>query len=286
MSPDTGQLALRLAKQIEGSGPISVAEYMRASNNEYYGAGDPFGVEGDFITAPEISQMFGELIGMWLTDLYLRQNSPANCHYVELGPGRGTLAADALRAMVPVDLRPPERAGELGNEFGLVILELAITSARASQRLAITKTRMDALKHSPEAMAIRVLFEIFGHGPKALEDVANVLFGSKASIVMTNVMGPSEVLYLAGVPIDRLMAWAPHPGKELGMAISIMSYHGKACVTIGADAGLVPDPELIADLFNREFQTMLRSAKSVTASSAKHRIASNKSQRHSGTAIR
>lgn len=106
MSPDTGQLALRLAKQIEGSGPISVAEYMRASNGEYYGAGDPFGVEGDFITAPEISQMFGELIGMWLTDLYLRQNSPSNCHYVELGPGRGTLAADALRAMSKFEFAP------------------------------------------------------------------------------------------------------------------------------------------------------------------------------------
>ena len=106
MSPDTGHLALRLAKQIEGSGPISVAEYMRAANEEYYAKGDPFGVEGDFITAPEISQMFGELIGMWLTDIWMRQNRPANCHYVELGPGRGTLAADALRAMAQFEFAP------------------------------------------------------------------------------------------------------------------------------------------------------------------------------------
>lgn len=106
MSPDTGQLALRLAKQIEGSGPISVAEYMRAANNEYYGRADPLGVDGDFITAPEISQMFGELVGMWLTDMWLRHNSPRNCHYVELGPGRGTLAADALRAMARFEYAP------------------------------------------------------------------------------------------------------------------------------------------------------------------------------------
>ncbi len=106
MSPDAGQLALRLAKQIEGSGPISVAEYMRAANNEYYASGDPFGVEGDFITAPEISQMFGELVGMWLTDIWLRRRSPAGCHYVEFGPGRGTLAADALRAMAQFDFAP------------------------------------------------------------------------------------------------------------------------------------------------------------------------------------
>ena len=81
---------------------------MRAANEEYYGRGDPFGVEGDFITAPEISQMFGELVGMWLTDLWMRKGTvPANCHYVELGPGRGTLAADALRAMQQFGFEPP-----------------------------------------------------------------------------------------------------------------------------------------------------------------------------------
>lgn len=106
MSPNAGQLALRLAKQIEGSGPISVAEYMRAANEDYYAKGDPFGVEGDFITAPEITQMFGELVGMWLTDIWLRQNRPSNCQYIELGPGRGTLAADALRAMAQFEFVP------------------------------------------------------------------------------------------------------------------------------------------------------------------------------------
>ncbi len=110
MSPDerveTEPLAPRLARQIDGSGPVSVAEYMRQSNTEYYDRSDPLGTDGDFVTAPEISQMFGEMIGMWLTDLWLRANSPANCHYVELGPGRGTLAADALRAMSRFDWSP------------------------------------------------------------------------------------------------------------------------------------------------------------------------------------
>ena len=77
---------------------MSVAEYMRMANTAYYGRADPLGVEGDFITAPEISQMFGEMVGIWLSDLWLRHR-PARCHYVELGPGRGTLAADALRTM-------------------------------------------------------------------------------------------------------------------------------------------------------------------------------------------
>ena len=72
MSPETNHLALRLAKQIEGSGPISVSEYMREANREYYNRADPLGSEGDFITAPEISQMFGELVGLWLADLWIR----------------------------------------------------------------------------------------------------------------------------------------------------------------------------------------------------------------------
>ena len=97
VSPDTAQVALRLGQQIDTTGPISVAEYMQVANTAYYGSGDPLGVEGDFITAPEISQMFGEMVGIWLSDIWLRHHSPSHCHYVELGPGRGTLAADVLR---------------------------------------------------------------------------------------------------------------------------------------------------------------------------------------------
>jgi NADH dehydrogenase [ubiquinone] 1 alpha subcomplex assembly factor 7 len=106
VSPELNLLAAQLAKQIEASGPISVAEYMRAANAEYYGKGDPFGADGDFVTAPEISQMFGELVGLWLTDLWLRNNSPGNCHLLELGPGRGTLMADALRSMANFNFAP------------------------------------------------------------------------------------------------------------------------------------------------------------------------------------
>jgi len=106
VSPEQNQLALRLAKQIEATGPIPVSEYMRASNEEYYNRADPLGVDGDFITAPEISQMFGELIGLWFADLWMRQNRAEPINYVELGPGRGTLAADALRAMRRFELNP------------------------------------------------------------------------------------------------------------------------------------------------------------------------------------
>ncbi len=104
--PDTGQIALMLSRQIEGSGPISLAEYMRTANDAYYNREDPLGVDGDFITAPEISQMFGELVGLWLADIWMRANRPANCYYAELGPGRGTLAADALRSVAQFEFTP------------------------------------------------------------------------------------------------------------------------------------------------------------------------------------
>lgn len=84
---------------------MTVADYMAAANAHYYATRDPLGAGGDFTTAPEISQMFGEIVGIWIADLWSRAGRPA-FHYVELGPGRGTLAADALRAMARFECKP------------------------------------------------------------------------------------------------------------------------------------------------------------------------------------
>ncbi|MBV8238231.1 MAG: SAM-dependent methyltransferase [Sphingomonas sp.] len=80
---------------------------MAAANAHYYATRDPLGAAGDFTTAPEISQMFGELIGLWAADLWDRAGRPADALWVELGPGRGTLTADALRAMRAAGFVPP-----------------------------------------------------------------------------------------------------------------------------------------------------------------------------------
>ena len=103
---DRSDITPRLQRLIEATGPIPVALFMAEANAAYYAARDPLGRDGDFITAPEISQMFGELTGLWLADLWDQAGRPPAA-YVELGPGRGTLAADALRAMRPVGLAPP-----------------------------------------------------------------------------------------------------------------------------------------------------------------------------------
>ena len=88
-----------LRERIAAEGPITVETYMEACNAYYYATRDPLGARGDFTTAPEISQMFGEMIGGALADCWRRAGSPADAIYAELGPGRGTLAADALRVL-------------------------------------------------------------------------------------------------------------------------------------------------------------------------------------------
>jgi NADH dehydrogenase [ubiquinone] 1 alpha subcomplex assembly factor 7 len=91
-------LSAIFARLIANTGPISLMHYMGEANARYYASRDPLGSGGDFITAPEISQMFGELVGLWLVDIWIRAGRPEPVLYVELGPGRGTLARDALRA--------------------------------------------------------------------------------------------------------------------------------------------------------------------------------------------
>jgi len=96
-------LGQRVAALIAAQGPISIAEYMTLALHDpregYYATHDPLGAGGDFITAPEVSQMFGELIGLWMAAVWREMGSPKPVHIVELGPGRGTLMGDALRAM-------------------------------------------------------------------------------------------------------------------------------------------------------------------------------------------
>ncbi|RJG55973.1 class I SAM-dependent methyltransferase [Sphingobium terrigena] len=106
MSAEPLSLSERLARQIAAGGPISVAHYMAEANQHYYATRDPLGADGDFTTAPEISQMFGELVGLCLADIWMRSGRKPGPLYAELGPGRGTLAADALRAMESAALAP------------------------------------------------------------------------------------------------------------------------------------------------------------------------------------
>ena len=100
------ELETLIRAKIESDGPMPVAEYMELAlghpEHGYYIKGDPFGVAGDFTTAPEISQVFGELIGMWAAVTWQQMGSPDRTILIECGPGRGTLMSDALRAAASV----------------------------------------------------------------------------------------------------------------------------------------------------------------------------------------
>ena len=113
---------------IAHEGPISVERYMGLCLQHYYATRDPFGAAGDFTTAPEISQMFGELIGLWCIEVWHAMGRPNPVRIVELGPGRGTLMADALRAarLVPA----------FGEAAAVHLVETSPT-LRERQRLAL-----------------------------------------------------------------------------------------------------------------------------------------------------
>ena len=92
-------LVAELAARIQKSGPMTVAAFMESAASYYYAVKSPFGTEGDFTTAPEVSQMFGEMIGAWFVDLWLQMGRPEHVQLIELGPGKGTLMADIMRTV-------------------------------------------------------------------------------------------------------------------------------------------------------------------------------------------
>ena len=148
-----------LIARIRASGPLSMADYMADCllhpQFGYYSTRDPFGAAGDFVTAPEISQMFGELIGLALAQAWLDQGAPSRFVLAELGPGRGTLMADALRATA----RVPEfvQAAE-------VWLVEASASLRARQRQVLAGHDVqwvDSVTDLPEAPLYLVANEFF-----------------------------------------------------------------------------------------------------------------------------
>jgi SAM-dependent MidA family methyltransferase len=93
-----GDLSLSLQRQIADQGALPLSRFMAQCVSHYYAGSDPFGQHGDFITAPEISQMFGEMLGLWANLVWRRMGSPQPIWLAELGPGRGTLMVDLLRA--------------------------------------------------------------------------------------------------------------------------------------------------------------------------------------------
>ena len=136
-------LEAEIRRRITLGGPMPVAEYMALClldpTHGYYTTHDPFGARGDFITAPETSQMFGELIGIWASAVWKQMGAPENVRLIELGPGRGTMMKDALRA---VQIIPEFRAA-------VVVHLVEISPAlRAQQEKTLEGTGVPVVWHT------------------------------------------------------------------------------------------------------------------------------------------
>ena len=168
-----------------------------------------------------------------------------------------------LRATVPVNLRDPERALELGNHFGLVFPALPVGVIDPLERIRLMREEMNRIKSSPEAMITLGALHAAAVAPQDIQDLVVNFLGSKTSAVMTNVPGPRQKLFLAGAPLKHIIFWVPQSGR-VGMGISIFSYAGEVIMGIAADTGLVPDPENIIEAFHQEFDMLLEQARNLS----------------------
>jgi WS/DGAT/MGAT family acyltransferase len=161
-----------------------------------------------------------------------------------------------IRAMVPVNLRPLEKAWQLGNRFGLVPLVLPVGVANPIERLAEVRRRMDQLKGGYQPLLAFALLSVAGVLIKPVQAALLNLFAKKATAVMTNVPGPARPLALCGRTLKQVMFWVPASG-DIGMGVSILSYGGGVQFGLITDAAMCPDPDEIVRHFRPEFEQLL-----------------------------
>ncbi|MDK2126783.1 WS/DGAT/MGAT family O-acyltransferase [Parachitinimonas caeni] len=196
----------------------------------------------------------GKVLGCSVNDILLSAVAGALRGYL-MERGENVDGLD-IRASVPVNLRPENRLGELGNYFGLVFLSLPIGIANPIERVYEVKRRMNAIKGSYEAVVALGLLSVVGMLPDMLEQGAIELFSTKATAVMTNVPGPRERIYMAGAGVKDLNFWVPQSG-EITMGVSILSYNNRVNFGVMTDKKLVPDPENIIRRFSGEFEKLV-----------------------------
>ena len=158
---DSSPLEIDIRRRIAAAGPMPVGEFMALCLTDrahgYYTTRDPLGERGDFITSPEISQMFGELIGLWMAAVWQQMGAPGNVRVIELGPGRGTMMNDALRA---AKVLPAFRDAAV---LHLVEISPALQAVQQKtlEQLPVPMFWHGALKDVPRGPAIIVANEFF-----------------------------------------------------------------------------------------------------------------------------
>ena len=161
-----------------------------------------------------------------------------------------------IRAMVPVNLRPLEKAHQLGNRFGLVPLTLPIGIGNPVDRVYAVRRKMNDLKGSYQPILAFAVLAVAGLLIKPAQDAVMNLFGKKTTAVMTNVPGPAVPLKFCGSELKQVMFWVPQSG-DIGMGVSILSYGGGVQFGLITDTALCPDPQAIIERFAPEFDKLV-----------------------------
>jgi NADH dehydrogenase [ubiquinone] 1 alpha subcomplex assembly factor 7 len=206
-----------LQRLLAGRGPISVAEFMdwclTGREEAYYRQADPIGRSGDFITAPEISQIFGELAGLWAGAVWLSMGQPRPVMLVELGPGRGTLMKDALRALRVVPGFPDAA------QMHLVERSERLRQVQKDALAGFSPAWHDDLDSVPDGPAIILANEFFDALP-----VSQYIFGAdgwRERVVSLDDSGNPH--FAAGAPVS-LSPIAAEEGAILEMRPSAMPF--------------------------------------------------------------
>jgi hypothetical protein len=147
----------------------------------------------------------------------------------------------------------------MGNRFGLALLTLPLGLDDPQRRLAEIHHRMADIKHSPEGAYSYNMLRVAGMMPLNVERDFIEIGTARAATLITNVPGPPDRVYLAGRPVQGMLAWAPKPGS-LSMSVTIFSYNGEITASLAADAGMIPDPERIVTRVNHELAELLHEA--------------------------
>jgi WS/DGAT/MGAT family acyltransferase len=161
-----------------------------------------------------------------------------------------------LRALVPVNLRPPGPVSELGNRFGMVFLSLPVGIDDPVQRVAEVRRRMAELKHSQQPLVALGILAGMGVAPEFLKERVLETLAANASVIITNVRGAEQARYLAGQRIARQMFWVPQSGG-IGLGVSILSYAGQVSFGVIADARRIADTGALPPRYVAEFEALL-----------------------------
>lgn len=170
-------------------------------------------------------------------------------------------SVDHLTTMVPVNIRPPGQPlpRELGNRFALVMLHLPTAQMSVLERLDEVHRRMEQIKHSPEVLITTAVAEGIGHLHTPIDKPLVDFFAGKAIGVTTNVAGPREPRYLAGVELSGILGWVPGSGGQT-LGVSIFSYADTVRIGFKVDAATVPQPEQLIAFFDAELACLQEAA--------------------------